>query len=103
MGQHPRAVAGDNVTEGPWVFTSGQTAVACQQQVRIVETGFGEFVNAWEPAAFGLYEDRDGDIWEKEVRGWRLRFQGGVAVEPDVVWGWVDGHVRDYAPFVPWN
>ncbi|WP_330184671.1 hypothetical protein OHB26_14395 [Nocardia sp. NBC_01503] len=99
MGQHPGPVADVNVTVGPWVITAGQTEVARPQRMVAAEG----VVNAWEPAVFGLYEDRDGDIWEKEERGWRLRLQGGVAVEPEAVWGWVDGHVRDYAPFVPWG
>ncbi|QIS03855.1 hypothetical protein F5X71_17340 [Nocardia brasiliensis] len=54
-----------------------------------------------EPAATGLYRDRDGDLWQKTDRGWRLRSQHGVAVDDASYWAWLDGHVRDYAPFVP--
>ncbi|MRH87109.1 hypothetical protein GFY24_06460 [Nocardia sp. SYP-A9097] len=99
MGQQPGLVADVNVTVGSWVMAAGRTEVTRPQRVVTA----GGVVNAWEPAAFGLYEDRDGDIWEKEERGWRLRLQGGVEVEPEAVWGWVDGHVCDYAPFVPWS
>ncbi|WP_067567052.1 hypothetical protein [Nocardia acidivorans] len=99
MGQHPRPVADVNVTVGPWVMTAGRTRALRPHRVMAADG----VVNPWEPAAYGLYEDRDGDIWEKEECGWRLRLQDGVAVEPETVWGWVDGHVRDYAPFVPWS
>ncbi len=54
-----------------------------------------------EPRATGYYLDRDGDIWEKEEQGWRLILQRGVAVDPVSLWDWVEGHVRDYAPFMP--
>lgn len=54
-----------------------------------------------EPSAAGYYLDRDGDVWEKEAQGWRLILQRGVAVDPVSVWDWVEGHVRDYAPFMP--
>ncbi|MFD0000334.1 hypothetical protein [Nocardia sp. NPDC127526] len=93
MGQHPRSVVGVNITVGPWVIPAGGGVARRTQR--------GELANPWEPAAFGLYRDRDGDIWEKEAGGWRLRLQGGVPVDPDTLWGWADGHVRDYAPFVP--
>ncbi|MFI6868053.1 hypothetical protein [Nocardia sp. NPDC050406] len=73
---------GGNVTLGPW-------AVAAPG-------------SDWEPGAFGLYRDRDGDIWEKEARGWRLRLQDGVEVDPDTVWKWAEGPVREYAPFTRW-
>ncbi len=54
-----------------------------------------------EPSAAGYYLDRDGDVWEKEAQGWRLILQRGVAVDPVSLWDWVEGHVRDYAPFMP--
>ncbi|BAW03885.1 hypothetical protein [Nocardia seriolae] len=57
---------------------------------------------AWEPVAFGLYRDRDGDIWEKDLRGWRLCLQDGIPVDPDTVWDWTDS-VREFAPFIPWS
>ncbi|WP_054811211.1 hypothetical protein [Nocardia arizonensis] len=53
-----------------------------------------------EPAHTGIYRDRDGDIWHKTSAGWRLCLQRGVAVDSTSVWEWLDGHVRDYAPFV---
>ena len=52
-----------------------------------------------EPAAPGVYRDRDGDIWVRVPHGWVLCLQGGVAVDIVTVWQWTDGHVRDYAPF----
>jgi|GEM_PF-4258995 hypothetical protein len=61
---------------------------------------FSETASA-EPHAAGYYLDRDGDIWEKEEQGWRLILQRGVAVDPVSLWDWVEGHVRDYAPFMP--
>ncbi|MFI1919007.1 hypothetical protein [Nocardia sp. NPDC020380] len=91
MGQQPRSVVEVNVTVGPWVISSTRPASDRAEP--------GGIVNAWEPAAFGWYRDRDGDVWEKEERGWRLRLQAGVAVDPDTVWDWIAGHVRDYAPF----
>lgn len=54
-----------------------------------------------EPDVPGLYRDRDGDIWQKTDSGWRLCRQRGVAVDDASLWGWRDGHVRDYGPFVP--
>ncbi|MFF0492382.1 hypothetical protein ACFYTQ_25430 [Nocardia sp. NPDC004068] len=56
---------------------------------------------AGEPTRPGLYRDRDGDIWQKSPEGWRLCLQRGVAVDTMTTWEWNDGHVRDYAPFVP--
>ncbi|WP_216910351.1 hypothetical protein [Nocardia noduli] len=56
---------------------------------------------AGEPARTGLYRDCDGDIWQKTTVGWRLCLQRGVAVDSTSVWEWMDGHVRDYGPFVP--
>ncbi|MGV9665824.1 hypothetical protein ACWDUL_12800 [Nocardia niigatensis] len=84
-----------NVTVGPWKISSPSGRAGAPAR--------GEVVNAWEPAAFGLYVDRDGDLWEKEPRGWRLRLQDGVAVEPDTLWDWTEGCVRDFAPFIPWG
>ncbi|MFE3192128.1 hypothetical protein ACFXHA_24180 [Nocardia sp. NPDC059240] len=55
-----------------------------------------------EPAAYGLYRDRDGDIWEKDPRGWRLCLQGGIPVDPDTVWDWADS-VREFAPLTLWG
>lgn len=52
-----------------------------------------------EPAAPGVYRDRDGDVWVRAEHGWLLCLQNGVAVDTTTVWQWVDGHVRDYAPF----
>ncbi|MEV6767787.1 hypothetical protein AB0N05_04065 [Nocardia sp. NPDC051030] len=95
MGQQPRSVSDINVTVGPWVITSAVGQVATPEQ--------GMTGNAWEPEAFGLYQDRDGDIWEKDARGWRLRLQDGVSVDPDTVWEWTDGCVCEYAPFTPWG
>ncbi|MFC9439061.1 hypothetical protein [Nocardia sp. NPDC057030] len=54
-----------------------------------------------EPDPPGLYRDRDGDIWQKTDSGWRLCRQHGVAVDDASLWEWLDGHVRDYGPFVP--
>ncbi|MFE3191006.1 hypothetical protein ACFXHA_18485 [Nocardia sp. NPDC059240] len=54
-----------------------------------------------EPENSGMYVDRDGDIWEKNDSGWRLMLQRGVAVDPNSLWDWTEGHVRDYAPFMP--
>ncbi|MGW4248529.1 hypothetical protein [Nocardia sp. NPDC004722] len=54
-----------------------------------------------EPENSGMYVDRDGDIWEKDEGGWRLMLQRGVAVDPNSLWDWTEGHVRDYAPFMP--
>ncbi|MFG1795671.1 hypothetical protein [Nocardia sp. NPDC049149] len=54
-----------------------------------------------EPRLPGLYRDRDGDIWQKTDAGWRLRRQHGVVVDDASLWEWMDGHVRDYGPFVP--
>lgn len=54
-----------------------------------------------EPRDAGMYVDRDGDIWEKRLEGWRLVLQSGVAVDPVSLWDWIEGHVRDYAPFLP--
>ncbi|WP_460729310.1 hypothetical protein [Nocardia heshunensis] len=54
-----------------------------------------------EPENSGMYVDRDGDIWEKDEGGWRLMLQRGVAVDPNSLWDWTEGHVRDYAPFTP--
>lgn len=54
-----------------------------------------------EPPAMGYYLDRDGDVWEKEAQGWRLILQCGVVVDPVSLWDWDEGHVRDYAPFIP--
>ncbi|MFE2957080.1 hypothetical protein ACFYUD_26160 [Nocardia tengchongensis] len=82
-----------NVTFGPWVISTAHG--------RAVTTQRGTIGNAWEPTALGLYRDRDGDLWEKEAGGWRLRLQDGVPVDPDALWDWADGCVRDYAPFVP--
>lgn len=62
-------------------------------------SGFGE--SGVEPAADGFYVDRDGDIWEKQDDGWRLILQRGVSVDPKSLWDWTEGHVRDYAPFMP--
>lgn len=73
---------GGNVTVGPWVIAEPESG--------------------WEPGVFGLYRDRDGDIWEKEARGWRLRLQDGVEVDPDTVWNWAEGPVFEYAPFTRW-
>ncbi|GAB2678483.1 hypothetical protein [Nocardia goodfellowii] len=53
-----------------------------------------------EPRLAGLYLDRDGDVWQRSEAGWRLRRQRGAAVEDPSLWEWMDGHVRDYAPFV---
>ncbi|MBH0776951.1 hypothetical protein [Nocardia bovistercoris] len=53
-----------------------------------------------EPARPGIYRDRDGDIWHKTSAGWRLCLQHGVDVDSTSVWEWLDGHVRDYAPFI---
>ncbi|GAM45883.1 hypothetical protein [Nocardia seriolae] len=61
--------------------------------------GLGE--TGIEPERTGMYVDRDGDIWEKREDGWRLMLQRGVAVDPMSLWDWTDGHVRDYAPFMP--
>ncbi|MBF6133385.1 hypothetical protein IU501_10280 [Nocardia otitidiscaviarum] len=52
-----------------------------------------------EPEISGFYLDRDGDIWERRSEGWRLILQRGVAVDPEALWDWAEGHVRDYAPF----
>lgn len=93
MGQHPHSVIGANVTAGPWVVTPEAEA-----QVHAEVAGI---IHAWEPVAAGRYRDRDGDVWEKDARGWRLVLQAGVEVEPHAVWGWNDGHVVDYAPFTP--
>lgn len=76
------SMRGGNVTMGPWVTATPD--------------------DDWEPGSFGLYRDRDGDIWEKEARGWRLRLQDGVEVDPDTVWRWGEGPVREYAPFTRW-
>lgn len=95
MGQHPRSVMDVNVTVGPWVMTYGG-----DQTIRSETVPAGR---AWEPMACGLYRDRDGDIWERVPSGWLLRLQGGVAVDPETVWGWFDGHVCDYAPFTTWH
>ncbi|MBF6240079.1 hypothetical protein [Nocardia otitidiscaviarum] len=57
--------------------------------------------NPIEPQSIGLYWDRDGDIWQREDTGWRLILQNGVSVDPISLWGWEDGCVRDYAPFIP--
>ncbi|MTE15939.1 hypothetical protein [Nocardia aurantiaca] len=54
-----------------------------------------------EPEDAGMYLDRDGDIWEKQEDGWRLILQRGVSVDPMSLWDWTEGHVRDYAPFMP--
>ncbi|MFC9999034.1 hypothetical protein [Nocardia sp. NPDC127526] len=54
-----------------------------------------------EPEDVGFYVDRDGDIWEKRPDGWRLVLQRGVPVDPKSLWDWIEGHVRDYAPFSP--
>ncbi|MBF6170591.1 hypothetical protein [Nocardia blacklockiae] len=54
-----------------------------------------------EPPDPGWYRDRDGDIWQKTPAGWRLHLQHGVAVDSASTWDWADGHVCDYAPFVP--
>lgn len=54
-----------------------------------------------EPQDTGMYVDRDGDIWEKQEDGWRLILQRGVEVDPMSLWDWTEGHVRDYAPFMP--
>ncbi|MBL1078158.1 hypothetical protein JK358_27500 [Nocardia sp. 2] len=54
-----------------------------------------------EPEGDGYYVDRDGDIWEKQEAGWRLLLQRGVAVDPESLWNWTEGHVCDYAPFTP--
>ncbi|WP_162958272.1 hypothetical protein [Nocardia yunnanensis] len=61
--------------------------------------GMGE--SGDEPPNSGMYVDRDGDIWEKGEGGWRLILQRGVAVDPRSLWDWTEGHVRDYAPFLP--
>ncbi|WP_410870038.1 hypothetical protein [Nocardia sp. A7] len=58
-------------------------------------------VGAPEPDRPGLYRDCDGDLWLKTGQGWRLCLQRDVTVDPASVWQWIDGHVRDYAPFVP--
>ncbi|MVU83658.1 hypothetical protein GPX89_41270 [Nocardia sp. ET3-3] len=94
MGQQPRPVLDVNVTVGPWVISSVRGLRA--------RSKYGEVGNAWEPAAFGLYRDRDGDIWEKGPQGWRLQLQGGVPVDPDTIWDWSDS-VREFAPFTPWG
>lgn len=111
MGQHPRSVVGINVTVGPWVITSGRArfaaveggGVIAAERNRTTVSDRDTLPGVWEPEALGLYEDRDGDIWEKAAGGWRLRLQDGVEVDPDVLWDWVDGHVRDYAPFLLLN
>ncbi|MFJ1455820.1 hypothetical protein [Nocardia wallacei] len=54
-----------------------------------------------EPPEFGWYRDRDGDIWRKTPSGWQLHLQHGAPADGTIAWGWTDGHVRDYAPFVP--
>ncbi|MEV6101149.1 hypothetical protein [Nocardia sp. NPDC051981] len=61
--------------------------------------GLGE--TGIEPESTGMYVDRDGDIWEKRDDGWRLILQRGVSVDPKSLWDWTEGHVRDYAPFMP--
>ncbi|MEC3919564.1 hypothetical protein [Nocardia sp. CDC160] len=94
MGQQPRPVLDVNVTVGPWVI-----ATAGGGFTSATAAGLG---NAWEPAAFGLYRDRDGDIWEKDARGWRLCLQAGFPVDPETVWDWSDS-VREFAPFTPWG
>lgn len=58
-------------------------------------------VGALEPDRPGFYRDCDGDLWLKTGQGWRLCLQSDRAVDPASVWQWIDGHVRDYAPFVP--
>ncbi|MGW4242227.1 hypothetical protein [Nocardia sp. NPDC004722] len=83
MGQQPRAVLDINVTAG----LGG---------VRSLTLAGGE------PAAYGLYRDRDGDIWEKDPRGWRLCLQDGIPVDPDTVWDWTDS-VREFAPLILWG
>lgn len=93
MGQQPRSAGDVNVTFGPWVISSARGSA--------VTTQHGTRINAWEPSAFGLYKDRDGDLWEKVPGGWRLRLQNGIPTDPDELWDWTDGCVRDYAPFVP--
>lgn len=65
------------------------------------ETAEQLFLDPTEPAHTGLYRDRDGDIWQKTDRGWRLCLQRGIAVDPASTWEWESGHVRDYGPFVP--
>ncbi len=94
MGQQPRPVLDVNVTVGPWVITTARGTA-----VPPASTGL---VNAWEPAAFGLYQDRDGDIWEKAPSGWRLCLQAGIPVDPETLWGWAEV-VREYAPFTAWG
>lgn len=109
MGQYPRSVASTGVTVGPWVPAPSWTRpVVAEWRVSITgdrnRTGVSDrdaLPGAREPAAYGRYRDRDGDIWEKEPRGWLLRSQAGVPVESDEVWDWDDGHVCDYAPFEP--
>lgn len=62
------------------------------------ELGFSE---QQEPTRPGLYRDRDGDIWQRNEVGWRLCVQQGVALDVASIWNWMDGHVREYAPFTP--
>lgn len=63
--------------------------------------GSSPFADPAEPEQFGLYRDRDGDIWQKTGQGWRLCLQRGIAVDIRTTWDWESGHVRDYGPFIP--
>ncbi|MEU8895854.1 hypothetical protein [Nocardia sp. NPDC048505] len=88
---------------GPKTSVAHATTTACGASILVALLGPvapGDTAFGCEPRLPGLYLDRDGDIWHRSDAGWRLCRQRGAAVEDASIWEWLDGHVRDYAPFV---